>query len=43
MGRGKRKGGMSREDVAAKLQEEGISISAAQVEKIAKRARKKNI
>lgn len=40
---GKRAGGLSRDAVAAKLREEGIEISAAQVEKIAKRARKKDI
>lgn len=40
---GKRKGGMSRDAVARQMHAEGISISAAQIDKITIRARKKNI
>lgn len=40
---GKRKGGLSRDAVARKLQAEGVSISAAQVDKITTRARTKTV
>jgi plasmid stability protein len=40
---GRRKGGMSRDAVARQMQAEGISISAAQIDKITTRARKKDI